>query len=86
MTLYRETRCEHDYIDPHMVTRTQRCPGGSREEVVIDYEAAAQRVAKLRQIEHTPNHYETDQNWDQNWSRDIVDAALRTEKETVSTV
>ena len=51
--LYRETLCEHDWMRPHALTDGQglaernivgRCPGGSREEVVIDYKAATDAV------------------------------------------
>ena len=41
-TLYRETPCEHgDIWNPHGIASgvilDKTCPGGSREEVVIDY-------------------------------------------------
>ncbi len=40
--LYRETPCQHDLIESHkQASDGMWCPGGSREEVVIDYEAAA---------------------------------------------
>ncbi len=49
--LYRETPCEHDLMESHTAITGQgigerpiislHCPGGTREEVVIDYEAAA---------------------------------------------
>ncbi len=50
--LYRETKCEHGYAVEHVQNGFDSrqpphdppnhvCPGGSREEVVIDYEAAA---------------------------------------------
>ena len=48
MTLYRETPCEHGRVQSHGAvpkwaggTGISECPGGSREEVTIDYEAAA---------------------------------------------
>ena len=46
-TLYRETLCEHEKLDAHDRISVnpwrlaEWCPGGSREEVTIDYEAAA---------------------------------------------
>ncbi len=54
-TLYREILCEHGWFDAHdwytskSLTHKDvfwpffdgECPGGSREEVTIDYEAAA---------------------------------------------
>ena len=43
MTLYRETPCEHGNIDCRMARNADRirdCPGGSREEVTIDYDLA----------------------------------------------
>ena len=42
--LYRETPCEHGYVDghgPYVGDDLIGCLGGSREEVTIDYEAAA---------------------------------------------
>lgn len=43
-TLYRETPCEHGYAVEHAqdghTPIAYVCPGGSREEVTIDYEAA----------------------------------------------
>ncbi len=40
--LYRESPCQHDLIESHkQASDGMWCPGGSREEVVIDYEAAA---------------------------------------------
>ncbi len=48
MTLYRETPCEHGYVHSHKdwygpgnTEYVARCPGGSREEVTINHEAAA---------------------------------------------
>ncbi len=39
--LYRETLCKHGWPDAHSMHGIPvGCPGGSREEVVIDYEAA----------------------------------------------
>ena len=60
--LYRETACEHDYMESHYtcdhvgyqeyneISHTHQncqCPGGSREEVTIDYEAAQERMDAL---------------------------------------
>lgn len=43
--LYRETPCEHDLIESHkQASDGMWCPGGSREEVTIDYEAAAATI------------------------------------------
>ncbi len=48
--LYRETLCEHGVTYEHSVVNPgtchqphSMCPGGSREEVVIDYEAGAKK-------------------------------------------
>ena len=77
MTLYRETPCEHGQIDEHYYPayhdETMKCPGGFREEVTIDYEAATQALA----ITHVTAA---------QLARFVVDAALHTEKETASTV
>ncbi len=52
MTFYRETPCEHGGMSPHIFefytqdrgleTALAECPGGSREVVTIDWEAATQ--------------------------------------------
>lgn len=52
MTLYRETPCEHGRVERHAGIwpdnldkfPTGICPGGSREEVTIDYEMATRRA------------------------------------------
>ena len=57
MTLYRETPCEHvsaiehvqdgfDSREPPHNPPNHMCPGGSREMVTINYEAAAQAVKR----------------------------------------
>ena len=82
MTLYRETTCpthggQHDPIEGI-------CPGGSREEVTIDYEAAGR---KFHDIVYGPADTLvaiTDPSV-QN-GRAILDAALHTEKEPASTI
>ena len=55
MTLYRETPCEHGRIDDCDAITTptglgRYCPGGSREEVTIDYEAAEERFIAARAL------------------------------------
>ena len=79
MTLYRETPCEHEYVDEHGPFKGVDligCPGGSREEVTIDYEAAAEigeqwlgQIGEDRTLK----------------ARAMVDAALHTEREPAST-
>ena len=95
MTLYRETPCEHGesishwrFPDPTDFDG-EWCLGGSREEVVIDYEAAA--IANHdNDPSYAPPYWDdcTDdmKTWYRQHSRSIVDAALRTEREPVSTV
>ncbi len=55
MSLYRETKCEHgkhfSHELAHVVAASDLCSGGSREEVVINYEFAAI-------IQHNRNMYE----------------------------
>lgn len=55
---YAETECEHGEVGRHPVGPMdamvlQRCPGGSRRELTIDYEAWAERVAYWLWDEHT---------------------------------
>ena len=73
MTLYRETPCDHGWIKPH-----PNCPGGSREEVTIDYEAGRGTAFRLRHKFMAGMFDEVSQS--------IIDAALHTEKEPASTV
>ncbi len=81
--LYRETPCQHGYAVEHVQNGFDSrqpphdppnhvCPGGSREEVVIDYEAATQALA----ITHVTAA---------QLARFVVDAALYTERATAST-
>ena len=82
MTLYRETPCEHNAMEPHVwfTTKTRlarNCPGGSREEVTIDYEAAAQELMQIRPAIPLDVTFPV---------KRIVDAALHTEKEPASAV
>ena len=83
MTLYRETPCEHGYSVAHCLCdhRTVECPGwcpgGSREEVTVDYEAAAQELMQIRPAIPVDVTFPV---------KRIVDAALHTERETASTV
>ncbi len=67
--LYRETPCEHGELIPHptLIHDVDDCPGGSREEVTIDYEAAEAIMLNLRP-------------WDagaEDWAHEIVDAAFK---------
>ena len=89
MTLYRETPCEHGLMDKHdwYVSRPLQhgdsalagyfdglCPGGSREEVTINYEAA---IAKHNELYPVPLSARGEA-----WVHEIVDAARGiTEKE-----
>ena len=75
MTLYRETTCDHGYMVKHPLHNVFAvgCPGGSREEVTIDYEAALRMAREELEL----NIYEGE-------ARAIVDAALHTEKEPAS--
>ena len=47
MTLYREIPCKHGLTDTHFIDNHKsfnwahpECPGGSHEEIIVDYEAA----------------------------------------------
>ena len=78
MTLYRETPCEHGHMSMHPAEDTH-CPGGSREEVTVDYEAAA--IANHdNDPSYAPPYWDdcTDdmKTWYRQHSRSIVDAAL----------
>ena len=77
MTLYRETPCEHGKVRLHELTGMHRlvardegrptvCPGGSREEVVVDYAAALEQL-----VIGTDGEY-----GNRDWAKVIVDAAL----------
>lgn len=92
MTLYRETPCEHDYMESHytcdhigypeynqMHHTNCQCPGGSREEVTIDYGAAAGLLSTLDDIPSLAHPEEV-----LPFATRVVDAALHTEKEPVS--
>ena len=79
MTLYRETPCEHGHMNMHDRKTGETiwsdtdpdmkltCPGGSREEVTINYDAAEAIMLDL----HV--------SWDagaEEWARKIVNVAL----------
>ena len=87
MTLYWETPCEHGYTRRHLNTGNygdrfdKRCPGGPREEVTIDYEAAAGLLSTLDDIPSLAHPEEV-----LPFATRVVDAALHTKKETASTV
>ncbi len=95
MTLYRETLCEHGRMPAHGVLGVihgegiPECYGGSREEVVIDYQAATQAVEdKIRQFPVWP-HAPGSVGWGatiEEVAEAAIDAALHLEKETASTV
>jgi len=82
MTLYREIPCNKCGVlhigekrnDPGAGCWAE--PGGSREVVTVDYEAAARDFER---------QHATGAIWNVN-TKSIVDAALHTEKEPVSTV
>lgn len=70
MTLYRETSCEHGELEAHQTHLPSMhegpvCPGGSREEVTIDYEAAV--IALVQGQGHMAARQ----------AKGVVDAALR---------
>ncbi len=90
MTLYRETPCEHGLLDAHDWYTSKPlehgdvpwpwfdgdCPGGSRTEVVIDYEAALLPFLKEHRRYH--NIYDGDHpNYPLDLIRVAVDAALK---------
>ena len=71
MTLYRETPCEHGYMEEHYTCdhigypeynqirhadELCHCPGGSRTEVTIDYDAAL--IPFLREHKRYHNIYD----------------------------
>ena len=93
--LYRETPCQHGYAVEHVQdgfdSRLQPphdppnnyCPGGSREEVVIDYEAVADALCRFDNdmgpdvaVEGIPCDVH------RQAARLAIDAAVHTEKET----
>ena len=84
MTLYRETPCEHGYSVAHCLCdyRTVECPGwcpgGSREEVTIDYEAAARLGVVWASLT------EKEQVTRIAYVKPFIDTALTTEKEPAS--
>lgn len=99
MSLYRETPCEHGnppgicadggvFIGEY--GREPKCPGGSREEVTLDYEAAARfysdEVGRRSGSSLTwEAMYEEEQADFLRVSTGAVDAALHIEREPVST-
>ena len=88
MTLYRETPCSGCggfgiYGQHHVNTpRGLLCsgPGGSREEVTIDYEAAGRRLAKKVTGANRAKVSVTSKLAG-HWIRDVVDAALGTDND-----
>lgn len=70
-SLYRETPCEHNLIESHKQSSDGMwCPGGSREEVTIDYEAATAEVRHL-----FGRLWFSDEAWTA-FTRQIIDVAL----------
>ena len=76
VTLYQETG-EHDWCREDLNLHGSQCTV-ALEEVTIDYEAA---IAKHNELYPVPLSARGEE-----WTRQIVDAALHTEREPASTV
>ena len=93
MTLYRETPCiecgeHHGYFNADEFLCDG--PGGSREKMVIDYQAAWNEMSRRRALWNLdsfdlvpPEGGALDQL---HFAKAIIDAALHTERESASTV
>ncbi len=93
--LYRETPCEHGYVDghgPYVGDDLIGCLGGSREEVTIEqlvFMVANACASHDMQSGPFDMLAELDTNMSdayKRFARKHVDAALHTERETASTV
>ena len=76
MTLYREEPCKHGQVgdcDAQTHGAGRYCPGGSREEVTIDYKAAKATAFRLRHRFMAGQFAEV--------TNSIVDAALGEEEQ-----